>query len=234
MVKTRKVSLSAQNQAINAIKFHLEHVLRGARATFEVDRPRPEQKLPSVLSEEEVAALLNSVTNAKHKIILFLLYSAGLRISELLALRPTDIDADRGLIYVRNAKGRKDRVTLLSREAKNAIDLYLKAFNPTQYLIEGGPAHPYSARSVNNIIKTACNKAGIRKNASAHTLRHSFATHLLENGTDLRYIQKLLGHESSTTTERYTHVTKKGLENITSPLDRLMQNLNFRPNKKEI
>src|SRR5690606_7451182 len=141
---------------------------------------------------------------------------------EVLHLRPADLDRDRGLILVHNAKYNKDRVTLLSSLAYEEVQRYLDVYRPVDWLFEG-PGHAcYSARSVNNIIKRSAKKAGIQKNISAHVLRHSFATHLLEQGTDLRYIQHLLGHESSRTTERYTHITKKGMAGIRSPLDNLM------------
>jgi len=218
----RNVSISTQNQAINAIKFYLEHVLDGERKVYYTERPRAEWKLPIVLSESEIQDLLKHTANVKHKSILFLLYSAGLRMSELLALRWKDLEESRGLIYVRNGKGKKDRITLLSPTVFGYLKLYRDVYNTNQYIFEGPNGVAYSSRSVNNIIKRSAKKAGISKNISAHTLRHSFATHLLESGTDLRYIQALLGHESSQTTERYTHVTKKGFENLRSPIENLL------------
>lgn len=211
LVRERKVSHSTQNQAINAIKFYLEQVRGGERREYYIERPRRETKLPTVLSEEEMKALLSHTHYIKHKCMLLLLYSAGLRISELLGLRECDIDRDRKLIYVRGGKGKKDRVTLLSAVAMQYIGDYLGLLKPKHWLFEGPDGGPYSATSINVVIKRNAAKAGIRKTVSAHTLRHSFATHLLENGTDLRSIQILLGHESSKTTERYTQVTKKDL-----------------------
>lgn len=219
LAATRNVSIATQNQAINSIKFYLEQVRNGERKVYYVDRPRKEFKLPTVLSAEETQRLFGQIQNIKHRCIVLLLYSAGLRMSELLALRWQDLDADRGIIYVRNAKGKKDRVTLLSRVAYTYLMQYRELHQPEQWVFEGPDQHPYSARSVNNIIKRAAARAGVSKQVSAHTLRHSFATHMLEGGTDLRYIQTLLGHENSKTTERYTHVTKKGFENLISPLD---------------
>ena len=140
---------------------------------------------------------------------------------ELLKLRYNDIDSARGVIEIKNGKGSKDRITLLSALAYKSIVQYMAIYKPEHWLFEGPDKEPYSARSVNNIIKRSGTKAGICKNISAHTLRHSFATHLLERGTDLRYIQLLLGHESSKTTERYLHLTKKGFEQLVSPLDNL-------------
>ena len=222
LVRERKVSHSTQNQAINAIKFYLEQVRGGERREYYIERPRAESKLPTVLSEEEMKALLSHTNYIKHKCVLLLLYSAGLRMSELLALRESDIDRDRKLINVRGGKGSKDRVTLLSAVAMEYIGDYLNLLKPKHWLFEGPDGGRYSATSVNAIIKRSAARAGIRKKVSAHTLRHSFATHLLEHGTDLRYIQSLLGHESSKTTERYTQVTKRGFEGLVSPLDRIV------------
>lgn len=219
LTEVKRVGISSQNQAINSIKFYLERVNHGERKVYYVDRPRPEWKLPSVLSEEEIQRLFFQVKNVKHRCILFLLYSGGLRISELLSLNWQDLDADRGVIYVRNAKGKKDRITLLSRVAYEYLVHYKEAYKPETWIFESPEKQPYSSRSVNNIVGLAAKRAGITKHVSAHTLRHSFATHMLESGTDLRYIQTLLGHESSRTTERYTHVTKRGFEKLISPLD---------------
>jgi integrase/recombinase XerD len=219
LAEHRKVAIATQNQAINSIKFYLEHVCKKERKVYYIDRPQKDFKLPTVLSTEEVQKLFSQIKNVKHRCIVFLLYSAGLRMSELLALRWQDFDPDRGVIYVRNGKGKKDRVTLLSQVAHNYLLHYREKYKPQNLVFEGPNQQPYSARSVNNIIQRAASLAGIVKRVSAHTLRHSFATHMLESGTDLRYIQTLLGHENSKTTERYTHVTKKGFENLVSPLD---------------
>jgi integrase/recombinase XerD len=234
LVEERKVSISTQNQAINSIKFYLERVHGGERKVYTIGRPNQEWKLPTVLSVQEMQALFQQVKNLKHRCILFLLYSAGLRMSELLALRWEDIDALRGIITVRSGKGNKDRITLLSKVALTALEQYRELYRPEVLVFEGPAKDHYSARSVNNIIKLAATRAGIVKNVSAHTLRHSFATHLLESGTDLRYIQSLLGHESSRTTERYTHVTKRGFEQLRSPLDNMpvQGNLDSTTNKE--
>lgn len=221
LIKDKSASHSTQNQAINSIKFYLEQVKKGERKVYYIERPRREQKLPTVLSDEEIKSLFNRTHYIKHKCMLFLLYSAGLRISELLRLTQQDLDPDRKVIYVRAAKGKKDRVTLLSMTANEYLQEYIAHVKPKQWLFEGPDGGPYSSTSVNSIIKRSARKAGIKKRVSAHTLRHSFATHLLEQGTDLRYIQSLLGHESSKTTERYTQVTRKGFENLISPLDRI-------------
>lgn len=223
LVDTRGVSLSTQNQAINAVKFYLEFVKQGERKVYFIHRPRKEHRLPTVLSEEEVMQMLKVTTNLKHRCILCLLYSAGLRRSELLKLQPADIDRHRGVIYIHGGKGRKDRITLLSQVTYSLLLRYLEDYSPAKLLFEGPDGGSYSERSVNRIVKRAAQHAGILKRVSPHTLRHSFATHLLERGTDLRYIQELLGHESSRTTERYAHVTKRGFEQLVSPLDNLVQ-----------
>lgn len=231
LIQKKKVSISSQNQAINSIKFYLEHVKKGERKTYYIDRPRKDWKLPTVLSEEEIQTLFYHTKNIKHRCLLFLLYSAGLRISELLNLQLPDVDADRSLIYVRAGKGKKDRVTLLSKVAYEYLQHYLEVYKPKQWIFESLQGGPYSPRSVNHIIKRSAEKGKIGKHISAHTLRHSFATHLLERGTDLRYIQTLLGHESSRTTERYAHVTKRGFEQLMSPLDTLAQKFILERNK---
>lgn len=226
LVITRKVSSSYQNQAINAIKFYFEKVKGGPRTFYAIDRPQREKILPQVCSEEEVISILKSTKNLKHKAILTTIYSAGLRISELINLKITHIDSDRMQIRVEQSKGKKDRYTLLSQKNLKLLREYIRVFKPYYYLFEGQRSTkenpiPYTARSIQVILKDSAKKAGITKNISVHTLRHSFATHLLEHGTDLRYIQSLLGHESSKTTEIYTHVTTKGFDQIKSPLDHL-------------
>ena len=214
-------SASYQNQVINAIKFYYEQVLGMPGRFYEIDRPITEKKLPSVLSEEEILKMLSATTNLKHKAILVTVYSCGLRLSEVLNLKISDIQSDRNLLLVRGAKGNKDRNTLLSATTLALLRKYYKAYKPREYLFEGEPGIKYSAKSVQNIVKCSRRSAGIKRPASAHTLRHSFATHLLENGTDLRYIQTLLGHSSPKTTEIYTHVSTKGLRDVVSPIEKL-------------
>jgi len=221
LVIERKVSTSYQNQSINAIKFYYERVLGGQRKVYLVDRPRRERTLPEVLSEQEVINVLNATLNIKHKAILMIIYSAGLRISEAIALKIKDIDSQRMQIRVEQSKGKKDRYTLLSSKTLEILRQYFVMYRPAQWLFEGPNGTPYSDRSIQAILKHSVAKTGIKKKVTVHTLRHSFATHLLEHGTDLRYIQVLLGHESSKTTEIYTHVTTRGFEQIKSPLDRL-------------
>jgi len=221
LVEERKVSSSYQNQMVNAIKFYYEQVLGKERKFYYIDRPFKEQKLPTVLNIDEVKKIILQIENTKHRCLILMLYSAGLRISELIDLKVADIDSKRMLIHVKSAKGQKDRMTLLSEKVLLYLRKYFLMYRPKEYLFEGQEGGRYSTRSVQNIFQKACEKAGIKKKASLHTLRHSFATHLLENGTDLRYIQVLLGHSSSKTTEIYTHITRKGMENIKSPLDHL-------------
>ena len=217
----RKVSSSHQNQAVNAIKFFYEKVLGGEKRHYRIDRPRGERRLPNVLSETEVERLLDVPMNTKHKAMLLLVYSAGLRSGELLGLRPHDLDRDRMLLRVDKGKGRKDRYSLLSQKALAAVDTYLAEWKPKHMLFEGQNGGPYTAESLRQVFRDALRKAGIDRKVTLHCLRHSFATHLLEHGTDIRYIQELLGHASTRTTEIYTHVTPRTLGRITSPLDRL-------------
>ncbi len=215
------ISPSFQNQLINAIKFYYEKVIGRKPEFYDLPRPKKEHKLPLVLSEEEVLSIFRQVDNVKHKCILFLLYSGGLRLSEITNLKIGDIDSKRNLIFIHGGKGKKDRTTLLSHTLLELLRSYYKEYRPKEYLFEGQGGGQYSPRSVQNIFKRALKSSGIKKPATVHTLRHSFATHLLERGTDLRYIQELLGHADSKTTEIYTHVTKRGLDKIVSPLDNL-------------
>jgi integrase/recombinase XerD len=175
-----------------------------------------------VLSKEEVKAILEAHSNVKHKMMLSLIYSCGLRCGELLALQPVHIDSKRNIVLLKNAKGKKDRIAPLIPKILEMLREYYKLFKPTTYLFEGqNPGTSYDARSLQQVLKQALQKAGITKPATLHWLRHSFATHLLESGTDLRYIQELLGHNSSKTTEIYTHVSTKSIQQIKSPFDDL-------------
>lgn len=222
LVIDRKISTSYQNQSINAVKFYYERVLGGQRKVYLVDRPREEKMLPEVLNETEISELFRVTENIKHKAILMLAYSGGLRLSELINVKLKDIDSTRMQIRIEQGKGKKDRYTVLSVKLLELLREYFKKDNPKIYLFEGQTGGQYTTRSIQLIMKDAVKKAGIKKKASVHTLRHSFATHLLESGTDLRYIQSLLGHESSKTTEIYTHITTKGFDQIKSPLDKLI------------
>lgn len=212
-------STSYINQSINSIKFYYEIVLGMPNRFYEIERPRKKKKLPIILSKDEVKQLIEVTQNLKHKCILSLLYSAGLRRSELLNLRITDIDSERMLIKINDAKGNKDRYTLLSKSVLIDLRKYFLQYKPRNYLFEGQKKEKYSATSIIKILSSAVYKTGINKHVTPHTLRHSFATHLLENGTDLRYIQLLLGHNSTKTTEIYTHVAKTSFNSIENPLD---------------
>lgn len=221
LATTRKVSNSYLNQVVNAVRYFYKDVVGDAYRVKFIERPRGERKLPKVLSEQEVAAILKAPTNLKHRCILMLIYSAGLRLGELIALERTDIIPERKQVLIRGGKGGKDRISLLSEKLLRLLDEYLKTYEPQRYLFEGPKGAQYSDTSVQQVFKQAKKKAGITAPATVHTLRHSFATHLLENGTDLRYIQTLLGHASSKTTEIYTHVSTKAIGKIRSPLDNL-------------
>ena len=186
-------------------------------------RSKKERRLPDVLSQQEVFRLLEAVGNAKHRVIMLLVYSAGLRVGEVVRLKPGDINKDRNLIHVRQSKGKKDRYTVLSQVALEALNMYVEKERPEKWLFVGSqPGRHLTESAVQKVFDKAKEKAGIMKDVSVHTLRHSFATHLLESGTDLRYIQELLGHASTKTTEIYTHVSKRDIGRIQSPLDSLM------------
>lgn len=216
----RRLSYSYQNQAVNAAKLFFKLITGSVLITEQLERPRREHKLPNVLSKEEVKAILQAPQNQKHRTMLSLIYACGLRRSELLHLKPVHIDSKRHLLNVLNAKGKKDRVIPISDKTISILREYYKLYRPKIWMFEGQTAgEQYSETSLQEVLKHAVNKAGIRKPVTLHWLRHSYATHLLESGTDLRYIQELLGHKSSKTTEIYTHVTEKSLEKIKSPFD---------------
>ncbi|MCF7793959.1 MAG: site-specific integrase [Candidatus Cloacimonetes bacterium] len=222
LLETKKISLSYQKQAISAIKFYFEKILRRDTKKYYFEMPRNnEEKLPIVLSKREVKRILDCTQNLKHKTILSTIYSAGLRLSEVVNLKIADLDSERKLIYVRGGKGKKDRTTILAEELLILLRKYFKIYKPKVWLFEGKNEGKYSKKMVQKIFYDSLHKANIDKKASVHTLRHSFATHLLEQGEDLRYIQKILGHKNIKTTEIYTHITKRGFEKILSPVDSL-------------
>ena len=218
----KEASHSQLNQAISAIKFLYGHVLKQPKAIAQLPRPRRERKLPTVMSQQAAQALLNAAGNLKHQTLLVLIYSAGLRVGEVVRLRNEDLDSSRKLIHIRKGKGRKDRYTLYSDLAVAMVEAYIKAYQPVSWLFNGpDPQRHITERTVQKIVKRARSEAGIPQHITTHSLRHSFATHLLEGGTDLRYIQELLGHDSPKTTEIYTHVSRKKLGKIQSPIDSL-------------
>lgn len=217
---TAKKSVSYQNQCISGIKHYFDFK-KIVVADFEIKRPDKDKKLPNVLSKEEIKALFEATRNLKHKTLLSLIYASGLRIGEALKLRLTDIDFNRGLIHIKAAKGRKDRYTLLSNGLVPLINTYINHYNPKTLVFEGRFGEPYTQVSARQVLKKSLLQAGIKKDATLHALRHSFATHLLESGTDIRYIQELLGHHSPKTTMIYTHVSTTSLKNIKNPFDYL-------------
>lgn len=222
LIEKRKLSKSTQNQAINSIKFFYEQVLMQERKVYYLERPLKDKRLPEVLSQEEVMRIFEALENIKHKTMLMLIYSAGLRRSELLNLRIGDADFDRNIVFIRGGKGHKDRQTVLSKNLVPMLHQYLEEYTPGFWLFEGQKGQRYSASSLQQVLKQATAKAGIKKLVRLHMLRHSFATHLLESGTSTRYIQVLLGHESPKTTEIYAHVSRFALDKIQSPLDQII------------
>ncbi len=217
-----KFSVSYQNQIVNAIKLFFRTVYEKSIQVEKIHRPKREKKLPNVLSKEEVKAILDAHSNIKHKMMLSMIYSCGLRCGELLALQPVHIDSKRNIVLLKNSKGKKDRIAPLSPKILEMLREYYRLYKPTTYLFEGQTeGTPYSDKSLQQVLKQALDKAKITKPVTLHWLRHSYATHLLESGTDLRYIQELLGHNSSKTTEIYTHVSTKSIQQIKSPFDDL-------------
>jgi integrase/recombinase XerD len=211
-----------QNQVVNAIKLFFRTIQLKSLEVDLIHRPKKQKLLPNVLSKEEVKMILNAQKNLKHKLMLSLIYSCGLRRSELLHLKLSDIDARRGLVIIRQAKGRKDRIAPLSEKINKMIEEYCVAYEPKAWLFEGqDKSGPYDERSLASVLKQALEKSKINKPVTLHWLRHSYATHLLESGTDLRYIQEILGHSRSTTTEIYTHVSNQSIQKVISPFDSL-------------
>lgn len=225
MVKFRsssKWSATSQNQLINAIKFFYEKLLGRPREMYDLPRAKKPDQLPAVFAESEILKILNSLDNLKHKTILCLAYGAGLRVSEVVNMQVKDIDSARMVITVRQGKGKKDRIVMLSEKLLILLRVYYMQYKPKSWLFEGQSGEQYSSRSAQLVLAHAKKKAGITKKGSIHALRHSFATHLYEGGTDLLSIKELLGHNSLRTTMQYTHVSKKSLSKIQSPLDKLI------------
>lgn len=217
-----RFSSSYQNQVVNAVKLFFRTIEMKLMVIESIHRPKRQKLLPNILSKEEVKELLDKTVNVKHKAMLSLIYSCGLRCGELLRLKFEHLDTKRNLLIIKQAKGRKDRITPLSLKISALLNEYYKTYKPQVYVFEGqSPSTMYDERSLQQVLKTNLLKTSIKKPVTLHWLRHSYATHLLENGTDLRYIQELLGHSSSKTTEIYTHVSTKSLQTITSPFDYL-------------
>jgi site-specific recombinase XerD len=216
-------SVSYQRQAVGAFKLFFERIQGRLLKLEQLERPKRSLRLPTVLSETEIVSILKNSFNLKHKSILACIYSSGLRISELLNLKVNDIDIDRMQIRIVKGKGDKDRVVGLSKMFLILLQRYAESYRPKDYLFNGEDGGRYSETSVRNILQAACKKAGITKKVTPHVLRHSYATHMLENGVDLRYIQELLGHSRPETTMIYTHVAQKKLTNVISPLDAIAE-----------
>ena len=206
---------------VNAIKFYFEKLLGRGIEYYDLPRPKKPWKLPSVLAEEEVLEMIQRMTNLKHKSILMAGYAGGLRVSEIIGLKLVDIDSKRMMIHIHGAKGKKDRMVPLSKILLETLRKYYLAYHPKEWIFENPQGGQYSIRSAQQILQDAKFAAGIHKKGSIHMLRHSYATHLMEGGTDIRIIQELLGHNSIKTTMRYTHVSKKDIGRIESPLDKL-------------
>ncbi len=215
----QKKSDSYINQSINAIKFYYEVVKEMPNRFYDIDRPMKREKLPVVISKQDVMKMIGATRNFKHRCIISLLYSTGVRRGELLNLKLEDIDSQRMTVFVRDGKGGKDRYTLLGEKMLTDLREYYTIYKPAIWLFEGQNGGQYSGSSVENVVKDAAKNAGIKKKVTPHMLRHSFGTHLLESGTDLRYIQTLMGHNSSRTTEIYTHVASNALSGIKNLLD---------------
>ena len=215
----RQYAISTQRLFISAIKQLIMYSPELKINSIKLTRPKRSKKLPIVLSQEQVIILIQTAKNIKHRAIIALLYSSGIRISELLNLKLNDIDIQRNQIFISNAKGRKDRYVTLSHNIKPLLYNYLKTYKPKYYFIESLNGKTYSASSIRKFLTKYARNAKIEKSISPHVLRHSYATHLLENGVGIRHIQELLGHVKPETTMIYTHVTRKDLLDIKSPLD---------------
>lgn len=226
LLQTKHFTASSVNQVFNALRFLYVELYKKPFIIESLPRPHKEKKLPDVLNENEILRIFKAVTNLKHQTMLMIAYASGLRVSELVRLKIEDIDGSRGLIHIRNAKGKKDRFTVFPESMREQLVAYWKKYKlgATGWLFPGDTKDKHLAtRSIQAVFARAIKSSGITKKVSMHTLRHSFATHLLEHGTDLRYIQALLGHQSVRTTEVYTHVSTKSLGQVRSPLDFLMR-----------
>lgn len=228
--ETLKLSENTLHSRMNALKFLYEQLWKKEKLFWDIPRPKKQMILPKLLNENELARLFNALSNKKHKAMLFTVYSAGLRVSELVNLRIADIDSRRMQILVQRAKGKKDRYVGLSPVLLDILRSYFKEYKPGPkvFLFESEQTgSQYPVRTVQTIFGNAKRMAGIRKEVGIHSLRHSFATHLLDKGTDIKYIKDILGHFNIKTTERYLHVSKKQLVNIVSPFDDLWKKENL-------
>jgi len=218
----RGLSAASGHSMVNALLFYYRNILSHEKFQIKLPRPKSEKKLPTVLTMEECLQIFRAVDNPKHKLLLLIGYGAGLRVSEIVHLQWQDILFEEQKIHIKQAKGMKDRMVMLPFSIVQSLQYYRETFQSKHYVFEGQFAgEPYSVRSVQEVLRAALKKSGLAKKATVHTLRHSFATHLLEAGTDIRYIQKFLGHSSIKTTTIYTHVSQGALQKIESPLDRI-------------
>lgn len=221
-IMERGLSAASGHSMVNALLFYYQQVLHIPGYELKLPRPKKEKKLPSVLTMDECLQIFRVVDNPKHKLLLLIGYGAGLRVSEIVTLEWRDILFSEHKIHVRNAKGKKDRMVMLPFSIVSSLEIYRQLYQTQKYVFEGQFAgEPYSTGSVQAVMRDALKKSGLEKKATVHTLRHSFATHLLENGTDIRYIQQFLGHSSIKTTTIYTHISASAVNKIVSPLDRL-------------
>ena len=221
LLQKKKYSESQAHTAINAIKFYFEKVLNRPQIVVHIPRPKKPWQLPKVHAPEQVKKIIGATNNEKHKTMMMLAYASGLRLQEIINLKITDINSARMVIEVRRGKGKKDRQVVLSEKLLEQLRKYFRMYKPKNWLFEGRPGEQYGYRTLQEVFGNAKEKAGIKMAGGIHTMRHSFATHLLENGTDLRLIQELLGHNSIKTTIRYTHVSRAQIGKIKSPLDEL-------------
>lgn len=229
----RNYSISSQRQFISALKLFIVFQPQTKISSLVLERPKKSRKLPNVISQEEVLNIIKVTQNLKHRAIIALIYSCGLRISELVNLKLNDFHIERKQLIIKNGKGRKDRYVSLADSFLPLLSNYYHSYNPKTYFVEGQKGGKYTADSVRQFLKKSCLKANIKKPVTPHTLRHSYATHLLENGVDIRYIQSLLGHAKPETTMIYTHVKRKDLMEIQNPLDAALQKINKLDNNEQ-
>lgn len=220
-IKFKKIAESTQNQVISAMKAYWEKVLKRDKKFIEIPRPKKPKKLPNVLSTEEVVAIINATDNLKHKLVLLLIYSAGMRLGEVINLLSRDININRRAIHIKEAKGKRDRYVTLAETVIPYLESYKEQYRPTRWLFEGQYGGKYSKSSVQSIFKKALKKSKVNPYATVHTMRHSYATHCIENGHNLKAVQEALGHKSLKTTEIYLHISSQALQKLKSPIDKL-------------
>jgi site-specific recombinase XerD len=221
-IKKLKLKESTINNRVHALRFYFEEVLERTGYMLKFPKPKASQKLPKVLSKKDLAKMFEKTENIKHRLILLLVYGMGLRVSEIVGLKIEDVDSGRMMVHLQQAKGKKDRYVPLPQSVLELLREYFVAYKPKEYLFEGMTGGPYSIRSAQSVFKQAMDRAGINKKVGIHGLRHSYATHLLESGIDISFIQKLLGHKDIRTTLQYTKISDAAVGRIKSPLDEIM------------